>query len=78
MYSQDFIKNNFPVDKDGNFCPITNYIANEQFFINIFGSAYDLAITNKVSIYDSLIAVTGGSRGWDVFFDEWKLRGLLT
>jgi hypothetical protein len=60
------------------FSPMPNYTASRQFFLDTFGGVMNAAIDAGTSTYAALMATPGGTRGWKLYFDDWKRRGLLS
>lgn len=61
----------------GDFTPMPCYMAECDFFLETFGPAVEDALRNGTSTYTAVMSVPGGTRGWEIYFEDWRLRGIL-
>lgn len=76
MTAEQWLNKNFGSGDD--FCPMAGYTASRQFFLGVFGRVLENALADETSAYDALMNVEGGTRGWELYFDDWKEKGILT
>lgn len=77
MTAQEWLDQHFPNDGQ-TFCPMPMYIASVPFFLEVFGPALEAALKAGTSTYDALMNVEGGTRGWEIYFEDWQRRGILS
>ncbi len=65
------------MDGELYFTPMDGYGASVAFFESVFWPVLDTAIQNNTSTYEALMNVPGGTRGWEIYFEDWKQRGIL-
>lgn len=76
MTASEWLASHFSISND-HFSPMSGYTASVSFFVDSFGTALEAALANRTSTYDAVMGVIGGTRGWRVYFDEWKRLGIL-
>lgn len=76
MTSAEWLTSHF--GSEDEFCPMIGYTADRNFFLSVFGPSLEEAINTGTSTYQALMNVDGGTRGWELYFDDWKRRGILT
>jgi len=77
LLSKGFRLSDMPDEKLG-FEAIPGYVASVEFFEAVFYPAIAQAEQAGQSSYQAVMSVPGGTRGWELYFEDWKRRGILT
>ena len=62
------------------FSPLPRHTASRQFFLDVFGPTFEAAYNagkRGQELYEALLATPGGTRGWEIYFEDWLRRGLF-
>ena len=77
MMLKDWLENNGFVVIEDEFILDNTTIASIPFFERTFWPALKNAIDSGSSLYDAVMEVDAGTKGWKKYFDEWKEKGIL-
>lgn len=77
LMSKGFGVTEMPDGTDG-FYQFNGDISSVSAFSSWFYPSIEQAEKSTFSTYDAAMSAPGGTRGWEVYFEDWKARSILS